>query len=203
MGLGVVLWLLHLSQTANGVEPNHTANVTILVPVGATLHINNQSTRQMSAVRKFITPTLVPGKRYRYNFEATFLWYGEEITKKKSIIVQAGQNLRVDLMEGETVLPSAPKLDPKPESVVPKPDAVKQKPIMPQPKPEIKKHSAQPYKPMPSAVKPAIEKSEINKNDSPLPMPQPKPTLPELPIPSEPTRPQAPPPREVAPRKGK
>lgn len=180
-------------------EPTGTAAVTIHVPVGATLFINGQPTQQMTAVRRFVTPELVVGKRFRYNLEATYTWDGEEITKKSSIEVMAGGSISLDLTKGEAVVKPPPP--PEPE-------------VKPEPKPEQNPEPKPPMKPMPEPKKPELppaprpeppkppkpaEPKPVPPPQQPAPKPEPKPAEPKL----EPQRPLAPPPREHQRSKGK
>ena len=122
-----------------------TASVTVLVPVGATLNINNQPTQQMTAVRMFVTPELPSGKRFRYNLEATFTWYGEEVTKRKQVDMPAGTTVSVDMMQAETVVKPPVRAE---EEIKPV------EPPKPAPKPEVKPVEMKPEPPKPEPEQP-------------------------------------------------
>jgi uncharacterized protein (TIGR03000 family) len=183
------LFVISLSDLS-AADATGTAAVTVQVPVGATLFINGQPTSQMTATRKFVTPALLVGKRYRYNLEATYTWNGEELTKKYSIEVTAGGTITVDLTKGETVVKPPPP--PEPE-------------VKPEPKPEPKPVPKPKLKPMPEPKKPESKPEPVPPPDPPRPQPKPKPgdNSKSPPANVDPPRPPAPPPRELKPKKGK
>jgi uncharacterized protein (TIGR03000 family) len=69
----------------------------VRVPAGARLTVDGRELRSTSTVRTFQTPELAPGKRFYYDFEATFTRGGEPVTVRKRVVVAAGQSVRVDL----------------------------------------------------------------------------------------------------------
>jgi uncharacterized protein (TIGR03000 family) len=198
------LFVISLSDLS-AADATGTAAVTVQVPVGATLFINGQPTSQMTSTRKFVTPALLVGKRYRYNLEATYTWNGEELTKKYSIEVTAGGTITVDLTKGETVVkpPPPPEPEVKPE---PKPEPKTE------PKPEPKPVPKPKLKPMPEPKKPESKPEPVPPPDPPAPRPEPPRPQPKPkpgdnskspPANVDPPRPPAPPPRELKPKKGK
>lgn len=161
-----------------------TTAVTVTVPVGATLTINGHPTSQMTGVRQFVTPELPVGPKYRYVFEATFLWFGEEVTKRKQVELTAGTTVSVDMMQADTVV--KPPAREEEEEVQP------EEPKKPDPKPEAKSEEKKPDPPKQE------EKPKPPVPQPPLPTKKPEPERPKPNEPSaEPQRPLAPKPREV------
>jgi uncharacterized protein (TIGR03000 family) len=104
------------------------ANVTVTVPVGATLTINGQRTQQMTAVRQFVSPPLDAGQKYVYTFQATYTWNGKTVTRLLPVEVWSGATVTVDMHTApEAELPKSEPVpvepDPRPGrfDVIPKP----------------------------------------------------------------------------------
>lgn len=209
--LGLSLTTATSLQAAEG-----TASVTILVPVGATLYINGQPTHQMTAERRFVTPLLPEGKQFLYKLEASYTWYGDEVTKRKSIIVSAGATVRVDLSEAETVVnpPEAVQPQEPPAKAEPKPAPKPESKPAPKPEPKVEAELKPQFKPMPEPNLPVFNNppetkapsSPASAVDQPKPEkpPEPERKTPEpQPANVEPQRQLAPPPREAKTNKGK
>lgn len=177
---------------ASAADPAGTASVTVKVPVGATLTINGHPTHQMTAARLFVTPDLAPGKKYRYVFEATFTWNGEEMHKRKQLDLTVGTSYTVDMMGAETIKRAAPVEEPEPPPVVvpKKQEEKKPDPPKPAPPPQPPVRSEPSTMPKPSPPPPPAPKPEPRKSDPP----KPSDVIPE------PSRPVAPKPREAKPK---
>lgn len=188
--------LLATAAASSAADKTGTAAVTVKVPVGATLTINGHPTHQMTAVRLFVTPDLAPGKKYRYVFEATYTWNGEEVHKRKQLDLTVGAAYTVDMQEAETIKRAAPVEEPEaPPVVVPK--KVEEK------KPEPPKPAPPP--PPPPPPEPRRGEPSTMPKPSPPPASKPEPPKPDPPKPPdaipEPQRPVAPKPREVKPKR--
>jgi uncharacterized protein (TIGR03000 family) len=167
-----------------------TTLVTVTVPVGATLTINGRPTHQMTGVRQFVTPELPVGPKYRYQFEATFTWFGEEVTKRKLVELTAGTTVSVDMMQGETVVKPPPREEEEEQPAEPQKPEPKPDPKPPEKEPEPPKRDEKP-KPQVPDTRPDPPSPSRNK---PRPEPEkPRPNEPSV----EPPRPLAPKPREV------
>jgi uncharacterized protein (TIGR03000 family) len=67
------------------------AKVYVVLPEAATLTINGKPTRSRSALRRFISPPLQKGKRYRYTLRAKFLRGNRVIRITQTVTLRAGQ----------------------------------------------------------------------------------------------------------------
>jgi uncharacterized protein (TIGR03000 family) len=77
------------------------ARVRVLVPAGAHLTINGETTEQKRDSRSFITPPLEKRKTYTYTFKAEFQRGNKTITVSRKVRLRAGQNRVVSLRLGE------------------------------------------------------------------------------------------------------
>lgn len=84
-------------------------NLTVYVPVGATLTFNGARTEQMTAVRTFVTPAVEMGKDYYYTVEATYTSNGEPVLRRHQLKFTAGQTLVINMLEAEQVVIEKPK----------------------------------------------------------------------------------------------
>jgi uncharacterized protein (TIGR03000 family) len=99
------------------------ANLIVQVPTADTrLEVDGESTRQDGTTRRFVSPPLKPGVRYRYLFQIWY-WEGDKrmIVRKRSVPVRAGETTTVDL---RTAAPGDVEPDviyvPTPQAVVDK-----------------------------------------------------------------------------------
>ncbi|QEL17990.1 TIGR03000 domain-containing protein [Limnoglobus roseus] len=180
--LAAILLLSSLRATA--APQTATASVTLKVPVGATLSINGHPTGQMTGTRYFVTPELPVGAKYRYIFEATFTWNGEEIHKRKQLDLTVGSTYTVDMMVADTFKKPVAVEEPEVKPVVPAVERPKPAPPKVEPRPTPK---VEVPKPAPKVEQPT----------TPKPQPTPAPTTPDKPKPKEPI---AQPERQVAPK---
>jgi uncharacterized protein (TIGR03000 family) len=75
-----------------------TAAIDVKVPAEAILWFQGQKTRQRGSERFFQSPPLMTGKSYDYQIKA--LWIdekGEKIERIRTLQVQAGEHLSIDL----------------------------------------------------------------------------------------------------------
>jgi uncharacterized protein (TIGR03000 family) len=81
------------AQSPTGPRP---AKVNVVLPEAATLTINGKPTRSQSSLRRFISPPLEKGKKYRYTFQANFLRGNQVVRIARTVTLRAGQ--RKDLL---------------------------------------------------------------------------------------------------------
>jgi uncharacterized protein (TIGR03000 family) len=77
------------------VKPN-VAIVEVRLPASAELWIEGDHTQQMGNDRFFVSPSLVPGKRYVYHVKA--IWadaYGRKIEDARTVDVSAGKHVTI------------------------------------------------------------------------------------------------------------
>lgn len=76
----------------------NTAQITVQVPAGAKLWIDNQPSTQTGAVRTFETPaTLEPGRTYSYKVTAEWVENGQPVVRERTVEFSAGNQLVVNL----------------------------------------------------------------------------------------------------------
>jgi uncharacterized protein (TIGR03000 family) len=96
---------------------DNVAHVVVRVPEDARLEFDGVAIEQAGRIRKFITPPLTPGRRYRYDIQATWTDKGRAVAKDCQIIVCAGEKADVDFLrpdadEGMGELHTVPALVP-------------------------------------------------------------------------------------------
>jgi len=74
-------------------------SLVIKLPVDAVLEIQGAKTKQTGEVRRFQSPPLTTGARYTYTFKAVWKDGEKEITRERSVAVQPGTEVVVDLRE--------------------------------------------------------------------------------------------------------
>jgi len=80
-------------------QPDNTATIEVVVPAGAQLWIDGNSTSQTGTVRYFTTPPLTPGQTFTYDVRAS--WpdsSGAPATQQRTVQVQAGQQSVVNFI---------------------------------------------------------------------------------------------------------
>jgi uncharacterized protein (TIGR03000 family) len=76
-----------------------TATVLIKAPVDVKVTVDGQATTRGAAEEVFSTPTLEPGRTYRYVFKAEGLRDGKPVSLTRSVTVQAGKRSEADFSE--------------------------------------------------------------------------------------------------------
>jgi uncharacterized protein (TIGR03000 family) len=71
------------------------AQVTVRLPGDARLFIDGQKCPLTSAVRKFETPKLEPGRKYYYTLKAEIERDGETLVESQRVFVEAGKKISV------------------------------------------------------------------------------------------------------------
>jgi uncharacterized protein (TIGR03000 family) len=77
---------------------DNVARVVVRVPENARLEFGGVPIEQSGRVRKFVTPLLVPGQKYRYDIRAIWNNNGQEVVKERQINVFAGEKADVDFL---------------------------------------------------------------------------------------------------------
>ena len=90
--------LLCATAAAWAQGPDKPATLVVYLPADARLEVDGQLTRKTGEVRRFSTPPLEPGKRYRYELRATWKEGGKErVVEEVARGIQAGKETVVDL----------------------------------------------------------------------------------------------------------
>jgi uncharacterized protein (TIGR03000 family) len=116
-----------LAAPAASQSSETTARVVVRVPEYALLEFEGVAMPQTGRVRKFSSPPLVPGQRYRYNVVATWEEDGRTVVRERRIYVYAGEKADIDFLspqeeKGERELqtrPILPAASPAAPQVVP------------------------------------------------------------------------------------
>lgn len=78
----------------------YAAQMTIRVPPGADLWIDNYRSGQTGEIRKFESPsTLEPGRTYTYTLTASWNNGDQIVNRVKKVIVEPGRNVYVDMTQ--------------------------------------------------------------------------------------------------------
>src|SRR5262249_40490950 len=87
------------SEKPKGTGQLGTTSATLVVnlPAEAKLLIDGYVTKSTSATRVFTSPTLEPGQKFAYTLQRELVRDGRTLTATKQVVVQAGQEIRVDL----------------------------------------------------------------------------------------------------------
>jgi len=80
-----------------GAAAKAPAQLVVNLPAQATLTIADQPTQATSAVRRFVSPELEPGKNYSYTLKAELERDGQKLTATKEVTVRAGETTEVTL----------------------------------------------------------------------------------------------------------
>jgi uncharacterized protein (TIGR03000 family) len=81
----------------------NVARVVVRVPEDAQLEFGGVAVGQTGRVRKFTSPPLTPGRRYRYEVRATWTEGGRTVVKDRQIFVYAGEKTDVDFLGPDAV----------------------------------------------------------------------------------------------------
>ncbi len=95
--LAVVTLLRGPSTVEAQVTPQaEAAKIKVFLPAGAVLHVDGSLTQATGEIRNFVSPPLVPGKRFLYTLRATWKEGGKEIERERVVRVESGQESTVD-----------------------------------------------------------------------------------------------------------
>jgi uncharacterized protein (TIGR03000 family) len=89
------------SELAVTRSPSNTAKVTVVVPEGAKVFVDNVA---IGSQRTFETPTLEAGRSYYYTIKAEVAHNGKPETESQRVIVQAGRTVTVEFKKLTTAL---------------------------------------------------------------------------------------------------
>jgi uncharacterized protein (TIGR03000 family) len=90
--------LLCAAAAARAQGPDKPATLVVYLPADARLEVDGQLTQKTGPVRRFSTPPLEPGKRYRYDLRVTWKEGGKERVLDEVVRgIQAGKETVVDL----------------------------------------------------------------------------------------------------------
>jgi uncharacterized protein (TIGR03000 family) len=101
---GLVLAVLPLAAGFVVAQTSQPAFVRVLLPPGAdkaTVMFGSHTTKQTGLDRRFVTPPLVPGKKFSYEVSAKWTEKGQEVSRSQKAYVSAGQTTTVDFTEPE------------------------------------------------------------------------------------------------------
>jgi uncharacterized protein (TIGR03000 family) len=78
-------------KKGSGEEESVRATLTVDLPEGAKLFVDNQAVRSTAAKRRFVTPPLQPGQAYYYDLRAEMVRDGQTVSVMRRVIVRPGQ----------------------------------------------------------------------------------------------------------------
>jgi uncharacterized protein (TIGR03000 family) len=84
-----------------GIDPQTLGNaalVEVSVPPNAEVWFDDLKTKQSGDTRTFRSPELEPGKTYLYDVKAKWVENGDEVTRTRTVRVQAGRAVQVDFV---------------------------------------------------------------------------------------------------------
>jgi uncharacterized protein (TIGR03000 family) len=76
--------------------PNERATITVRLPAGATLYVDERKSSSTEAVRSFSTPPLPAGKEFAYLMKAEVLRDGRPEALIQKVPFRAGERITVD-----------------------------------------------------------------------------------------------------------
>lgn len=82
-------------------EKTDRATITVKLPPGATLYVDDKKNSSGEPVRQFTTPPIPVGKEYAYNMKAEVIRDGRPETITQKVSFKAGDKLVVDLTAGK------------------------------------------------------------------------------------------------------
>ncbi len=114
-----------LRTTTLATPASGTASVRVLLPADARLYFEGVPTAVVGPDRLFESPALALGRNYRYDIRAVWGENGREVVKTRSVVVHAGDRVRVDFttpadLEEAPTLKTRPITPPLPQSLSPR-----------------------------------------------------------------------------------
>jgi uncharacterized protein (TIGR03000 family) len=110
------------------VPSSTVALVDVYVPADANLWFEGVRMTQGGTTRRFVSPPLIPGQGYTYEVRASWTENGQEVARDRTVRVQAGDRVDVDLRSatpregGTSTLRTAPfAFPPSPPAAAPTP----------------------------------------------------------------------------------
>jgi uncharacterized protein (TIGR03000 family) len=86
---------------------DNIAHLTVRVPPDAQVWLEDQATRQVGAVRDFVSPELAPGRSYMYEIRAVWQQSGRTVKQTKHVDVHGGSRVTVDFTHPAPEQPAA------------------------------------------------------------------------------------------------
>jgi uncharacterized protein (TIGR03000 family) len=77
------------------------AEITVVVPADAAVFFDGDPTTEKGAVRRFRTPPLEVGPKYRYEILARWQEGGKAVERKRQVEMTGGARVRVDFLQGQ------------------------------------------------------------------------------------------------------
>lgn len=85
------------SQPPASTPSPYSASTDVIAPDGAMVTLSGTPADTLSGPRHFTSPPLQPGQTYTYKAWATWTENGKPVTREKSVDVQAGQRVTIDM----------------------------------------------------------------------------------------------------------
>ncbi|HEY7153934.1 MAG TPA: TIGR03000 domain-containing protein [Gemmataceae bacterium] len=101
VGMGVRPLLLPQTGAASLEPIDQRTVISLQMPAGARLVVNDQDIAVRTATPTFITPPLEPGKDYSYDFKITVSEDGKTVTRTKRVTVRPGGVVRLNYEDME------------------------------------------------------------------------------------------------------
>jgi uncharacterized protein (TIGR03000 family) len=83
------------SASTSAAQADNIAHLTVNVPSGARLWVDNTPMTSKGTVRQFVSPPLTPGKRYNYDIKVSWKENGREVTQMQEVEVTPGGHVNV------------------------------------------------------------------------------------------------------------
>ena len=77
------------------------AFLKVIAPADAVIEVDGVKTKQIGTVRLYATPDLEKGKKYSYRLKATFNQNGKEVVVERTVTVEPGKEIELDLTMAE------------------------------------------------------------------------------------------------------
>jgi uncharacterized protein (TIGR03000 family) len=107
------------AQATQDTAKQKPATIRVYVPANAQIVFDGYKTEQTGSVRRFQSPPLPLGQKFKYDMKATWKANGKEVVQEKKLYVQAGQETTVDLRPDDEKTPDVIYV-PTPQEVVDK-----------------------------------------------------------------------------------
>ncbi len=99
LALTLAVCVAPLVGTSQPPEGDAPVRIKVRLPANATLTVDGVLTKQTGSERDFISPALPAGRKFTYNFEATWTQDGKTRTVKKKLPVEAGRDYTIDFLK--------------------------------------------------------------------------------------------------------
>jgi uncharacterized protein (TIGR03000 family) len=93
-----------VGYTAPAAQPagEGRAKLTISLPAGARLFVDDQPTQAGAGVNEFVTPLLKVGEEFFYRFRAEMVRDGRTVREEMRVVVQAGMEMNLSFLQAPT-----------------------------------------------------------------------------------------------------